>query len=493
LRGVDGNQGTLQFGVWFIEPRLSRITAGDSVTHLEPKAFEVLTYLLSRSGEIVSRQELIDHVWNGRVVEPGAVARNITQIRAALGDDARRPEYIETIPKRGYRTIAPVERTDQHHLPRIGIVALENLSTDPDYEHLAAGMTQDITALLGQIHRDQRVLRLQRPEQSERGDYVLTGSVRKFESRVRVAIQLRDPVTLSNFWSERYEREFADLFALQDDLVGDIVHAVGWATWRSVDSRLRHERSENLDVWSLLHQSQMIHFDRRADAQKKLSLVERALQLDPDHAYAHSTMAWSLIGLMNSQLSEDDAEDRKRALHHAATALSLAPDDPRVMNHCILVHRTVGDLNLARQLGERVSGLPGTDPHDYWGLLIVLGRAGEVVTAARKRWRNAIIHQTSCVSIACSVEGLHEEALETGLRAAANFPKALGAWIQVANAQGRLGYFADGRETLERVYARSPNWSIAHYEENMRRSWRHDSRLVEATTPGLRMLERSEV
>ena len=484
--------GAYEFGDWLFEPRLSRITrSGDHMeaVHLEPKACDVLAYFLQRSGEIVSRRAVIDHVWRDRVVEPGAVARTISEIRAALGDDARRPRYIETLPKRGYRTVAPVRVVQRGRVPRIGIVTLENLSSDAEYEHLASGITEDVAAMLGQIHPDQQVFRQARAEQSDPGDYVLTGSVRKFDNRVRVAVQLRDSVSLSNIWSERYDREFADLFALQDDLVGDIVHAVGWATWRSLDGKLRHERPENLDVWSLLQQSQMIHFDRRTEAQRKIALVEQALSLDPRCAYAHSTMAWSLVGLWVTGLSEHDPDAAKRALHHAEVALSLAPDDPRVMNHCILVHRTIGDLDLALTLGERVMLLPGSDPHDYWGLLIILGRAAEVVAAARDHWRNAIIHQNSYVSIACSAEGLHEEALETAMRAAVNFPRALGAWIQVANAQGRLERYAEAHETLERVRSRSPNWTATYYEAGMCRTWRGNQELVAACTAGLKMAE----
>jgi len=478
-----------EFGGWTVDVGSRSVHRDDTSVVLDPTAMAVLAYLLSRAGETVGTDEILDFVWSKRLVERSAVARNVNQIRSALGDDARQPTYIKTVPKRGYRTVAPVSRAYRRNVPQIGIVPLENLSTDPQYAYLAAAVTEDITTLLGQIHREQRIMRLESTDQAAGTSYVLTGSVRKFATRVRVAVQLNQPKTGLQIWSERYDREFADLFALQDELVGDIVHAVGWATWRAVDTTLRHERPENLDVWSLLHQSQMIHFDRRTHAKEKLRLVETALRLDPDYAYAHSTMAWSLVGLLTSRLSDDDARDQRRALDHATMALSLAPDDPAVMNHCILVHRTFGDLNLALALSERVMSLPGTDPHDYWGLLIMLGRALEVVVQARKRWRNAMIHQCSLVSIACSVEGLREEALETALRAVTNFPKSLVGWVQLANAQGSLGQLTEGQGTLEQVYSRSPNWSVAYYEECMRWHWRHDSRLIAATTNGLHWLQ----
>ena len=97
-----------QFGAWIVEPQLNRIRNSEGETQLEPKTAEVLAYLLSHEGQIVSIDDLLDHVWKDRVVEANAVHRNVNRIRRALGDTARQREYIETIPKRGYRTIAPV-------------------------------------------------------------------------------------------------------------------------------------------------------------------------------------------------------------------------------------------------------------------------------------------------------------------------------------------------------------------------------------------------
>jgi DNA-binding winged helix-turn-helix (wHTH) protein/TolB-like protein len=101
-----------QFGTWIVEPHLNRIRNSEGETQLEPKTAEVLAYLLSHEGQIVSIDELLDNVWKDRVVEANAVHRNVNRIRRALGDTAREREYIETIPKRGYRTIAPVEEIE---------------------------------------------------------------------------------------------------------------------------------------------------------------------------------------------------------------------------------------------------------------------------------------------------------------------------------------------------------------------------------------------
>jgi TolB-like protein/DNA-binding winged helix-turn-helix (wHTH) protein len=100
-----------QFGDWQVDPSLGEIRRGTDVRRLQPRVFAVLQCLLDKPGYIVSTEEIIGQVWQGRAVEPIGVARNVAQIRQALGDDSRKPQYIETIPKRGYRTLAPVQRT----------------------------------------------------------------------------------------------------------------------------------------------------------------------------------------------------------------------------------------------------------------------------------------------------------------------------------------------------------------------------------------------
>jgi len=106
-RPADG----YQFGEWVIQPHRNQICHEDGrAIHLEHKAIEVLCYLLERPGHTVTLDELLDNVWADRVVEPNVIHRNLSRIRNALGDDPHHPTYIETIPKRGYRILAPVQK-----------------------------------------------------------------------------------------------------------------------------------------------------------------------------------------------------------------------------------------------------------------------------------------------------------------------------------------------------------------------------------------------
>ena len=103
---------TLKIGEWVIKPASGQVLKDDKEHRLEPKAMAVLVYLAENAGEIVSRNELEESVWHGSVVTYEALTVTINKIRAAFEDDSRKPRYVETLAKRGYRLIAPISNNE---------------------------------------------------------------------------------------------------------------------------------------------------------------------------------------------------------------------------------------------------------------------------------------------------------------------------------------------------------------------------------------------
>jgi DNA-binding winged helix-turn-helix (wHTH) protein len=108
---VVARPGTLKFGDfrlgdWLVQPSLNRVCSGDARHQIEPKLMDVLVYLADRAGQVVSRQEIIDAVWAKRFLADTLLTRAISELRRVLGDDARAPNLIETVSKRGYRLLA---------------------------------------------------------------------------------------------------------------------------------------------------------------------------------------------------------------------------------------------------------------------------------------------------------------------------------------------------------------------------------------------------
>ena len=117
-----GPIGPFRLGNWEVRPRHNELVSAQETRHLEPKAMDLLVFMTSNAPEVVSKNAIIDSVWEGRIISEGTLTNTIAELRRALGDDARHPRYIETIPKRGYRLVAPVEAvsfstSDDEHAP----------------------------------------------------------------------------------------------------------------------------------------------------------------------------------------------------------------------------------------------------------------------------------------------------------------------------------------------------------------------------------------
>jgi DNA-binding winged helix-turn-helix (wHTH) protein len=98
-----------RLGEWLVQPSLCRISRGEKTLHLRPKVMDLLVCLAGKAGKVVSKQALIDAVWAKEFISDTALSRAVFELRQALGDDDAQPRYVETIAKRGYRLVAPVE------------------------------------------------------------------------------------------------------------------------------------------------------------------------------------------------------------------------------------------------------------------------------------------------------------------------------------------------------------------------------------------------
>src|SRR5919199_3709916 len=133
---MEGDQAVFLFDDVRVEPAAYKVWKAGAVVPLEPKAFEVLLFLIRERGRVVRKRELLDEIWKDAFVSENALTREIAQLRKALGEDARRARYIETVPTRGYRFIAEVENA---WAGRNGVVSSNGVSADGAAPSAAAG------------------------------------------------------------------------------------------------------------------------------------------------------------------------------------------------------------------------------------------------------------------------------------------------------------------------------------------------------------------
>jgi adenylate cyclase len=222
--------------------------------------------------------------------------------------------------------------------PSIAVLPFTNLSGDPEQDYFADGIVEDIITGLSRIkwffviaRNSSFAYRGKAMDVKQVGRelgvrYVLEGSVRKSGDRVRITAQLIDAGTGGHIWADRYDRALDDIFAVQDELTISVVGVIEPTLRKAEIERARRKRPDSLDAYDLYLRALPFAFTAMPqDADKALTLLDRAIELEPDYAAAHAMIAWCheqryLRGGLHEQV-------KQAALHHARTAITVGGDD----------------------------------------------------------------------------------------------------------------------------------------------------------------------
>ena len=311
---------TLAFGRYRLEPQGGLMSGGRNV-HLTPKALALLSFIADRPGEVVTKDQLFDAVWPEVNVGDAALVTCIQELRRALKDDARRPRYIETLHRRGYRFVgkiamappnAAVER-DARALPlpgrpSIAVLPFANMSEDPDQQHFADGISEDLITDLSRIHwlfviarnstfaYKNRAVDVKQVARDLGVRYVLEGSVRRAGKRIRINAQLVDAVTGGHHWAERYDRELGDIFAVQDEITRSVVAAIEPRLLAAEGIRTLSRSPDDLGAWERVARAETdVWRLTRTDYAAAIKGLEQAVAIYPDYAPARSRLAFRLL------------------------------------------------------------------------------------------------------------------------------------------------------------------------------------------------------
>jgi adenylate cyclase len=473
----------------------------DAVVALTPQVFDLLDYLLRNRERVVSKDELFASVWRGRIVSESALTTRINALRAAVGDDGRNQHVIRTLPRKGFRFVAQVRddgrpaapdadatvRTSPvlalPSRPSVAVLPLANLQNDPDSDYISDGITDDIITELSRFSELFVIARNSSFQYKGRAvdvrqigrelgvRYVLEGSFRRQDGRLRMAAQLVDALSGAHRWAERYDRELRDVFAVQDELARAIATILAAhvnkaeaertllkppVSWRAYDYFMR-----GADIlagyWSSVKAAEL-HESRRH--------LEKSLAIDPAFARAYSSLSTTYVIAWRNRLDQDylnmAALDEAHRL--ASRAVQLDPNLPHAHASLgtVLAWKRQHDAAIA-EFERAVALNPNfTD----WRMAIALVYAGESERAIRMLKTHMRL-DPFYVPLAPHWLGLahftlkqYSEALAALSECALRAPNYGPVHLWLAMTQVRMGHLNAARAEAAKVLVLDPAFTI---------------------------------
>ena len=310
------------FEAYALDTGTRELQRGDALVPIEPQVFDLLVFLIENRNRVVSKDDLIDAVWQGRAISDSTLTSRLNAARRVIGDSGEQQNLIRTVARKGFRFVGTLRETANPapeieparaaftlpDRPLIAVLPFVNMSGDPEQEYFSDGISEDIiTALSKQrwffvIARNSSfVFKGKAVHLKQIGDelgvgYVVEGSVRKSGDRVRITAQLNDVATGSHLWAERYDRGLADVFAVQDEITAAIVSAIQPQLYAAENFRAQRKAPDSLDAWDLVMRA-LSHYWRvtRQDHVVAQALLEKAISIDPHYGQALGVLACSYM------------------------------------------------------------------------------------------------------------------------------------------------------------------------------------------------------
>jgi TolB-like protein len=382
----------LLFADYALDVDRRELTRGSAPVPIGPQVFDLLVYLVQNRDRVVSKGDLLETVWQGRIVSESTLTSHINAARRAVGDNGDEQRLIRTIARKGFRFVGSVRHekapTDDasskptaalsHAVslalpdkPSIAVLPFQNFSGDPQQEYFADGVVEDIIAALSRmrwlfvIARNStftykgRAVDMKQVGRELGVRYVLEGSLRKAANRVRITGQLIDASAGATIWSDRFEGALKDIFALQDQVTMSVVGALARQLEQAEIQRAKRKPTDSLDAYDYyLRGMASFHLRTREAVGEALPLFNKAIELDPEFASAYGMAAWCYFWRKINGWMVDRAWEIAEGERLARRAVELGQDDAVALargGHAL--GHLVGDLDSGIALIDRAKAL----------------------------------------------------------------------------------------------------------------------------------------
>lgn len=482
-------------GPFRLDAKVEMLFRGADPIALGQRAVALLCLLVQRAGAPVSKDELMAAAWPGLAVEEGNLTVQIAALRRVF-EVTEGGGWIETLPRRGYRYVGPVATQDHGPAaaatlpalslpdkPSIAVLPFANLSGDPAQDYFGDGVVEDIITGLSRIKwlfviaRNSsftykgRAVDVKQVGRELGVRYVLQGSLRKTDGRVRVTAQLAEAASGVHLWAERFDRLLDDIFALQDEITLSVVGAIEPSMREAEMERVKRKRPDNLDAYDLvLRALSHVYVAMPEEAAMASPLLEKALAIEPDYALAHGLLAWC-HEILFVRAGFHDA-NRKTAIRHARSALTHGRDDGMALAlGAFIIGMLEHDRATAFEAFDRAHALSPSSSLTLSLGSVVFGYAGEAERAVDWGERalrlspfdrlNYVSHHA--LAIAHFLRGRYEEATGAARRAVQSNPGFSVAHSLLAAPLVKLGRIEEARAAAKQVMALQPSFSAAGF------------------------------
>ncbi len=486
----------VRFGRFQLDLGSRALTCSGAPVKLNSRALDILCELALAHGEVVDKDRLMERVWAGRVVEENAIQVHVSSLRKTLEAADEGQSHIVTVPGRGYRLVGiDGPATLPGFVDRGGVRApgtsvavlrFANLSGDSAQNYFADGIVEDIITGLSRIggisviaSNSSFVYGAEAPDLAKIGRdlgcrYLVQGSVRRADNRIRITARLVETETSRALWAERYDRRLDDLFEVQDSIAMSLIGAIEPSLRKAEISRVRRERPNSLDAYDLvLRALSSMRTTMPTGVADAIPLLQQALELEPDYSAAHAHLSRCFhVRFSRQGLNESD---RESAIRHARAA--TRSDDATALGIAgLVIWFDDSDYEAAFEVFDRALSISSSN-------VVALGNSAfahawmgqtDVAIARAKRALELSPFDTLIAHMAIAVAELHARKFDEAYRAASLAAEANTSFsvplILLTVALITLGRMGDAKATASKVLALDPTFTIPVWSVTVRKN-----------------------
>lgn len=489
-----------------LDPERRELTRASNAVGVGPQVFDLLLYLVQNRDRVVSKDQMIEAVWGGRIVSESTLTSHINAVRKAIGDNGEAQHLVRTVPRKGFRFVGDVteaQATGQDSngaedpatddsgpalllpsKPSIAVLPFQNLSGDPEQAYFADGVVEEITTALSRVrwlfviarnssftYQGRNVDIKQVGEELGVG-YVLEGSLRKAADRVRITGQLIEASTGAHLWAERFEGRLEDIFELQDEIATRVAGAIAPRVELAEIERVKRNPTSCPTAYDCyLRGVAHVHRGNQEAMSEAIPLFYKAVDMDAESASAHAMAAWCYFWRRVNGWMIDRDRETAEGLRLAQRAVELGRDDAVALTRGghALAHFT-GDLDSGIALLDRAVFLnPNLASAWFLGgfLRTWHGECEDAIVHFERAMRLSpvdpeLYRMQAGIAMAHLFAGRVETASAWAERSYSNLPSFLMVVALIAATRALSGRQEDARRAIEDVRRLDPNLRVSN-------------------------------